>query len=133
MEFYSRYSILMSQQEADLSDKKETCKNVLQRVIQVGLLCRAVQQGRQQLAAGDAFLPLASPQDPDHYKFGRTKIFFRAGQVAYLEKLRLDRLRRACVSIQKRVRGWSQRRKFLRVRAAAVLLQEYVRGKRTIR
>lgn len=37
IEFYSRYSILMSQQEADLSDKKQTCKNVLQRVIQVRL------------------------------------------------------------------------------------------------
>ncbi|XP_011605937.2 unconventional myosin-Vc [Takifugu rubripes] len=105
IEFYSRYSILMSQQEADLSDKKQTCKNVLQRVI----------------------------QDPNQYKFGRTKIFFRAGQVAYLEKLRLDRLRRACVTIQKHVRGWSQRRKFLRLRAAAIILQEYIRGKRTIR
>lgn len=72
-------------------------------------------------------------QDSDQYKFGRTKIFFRAGQVAYLEKLRLDRLRRACVTIQKHFRGWSQRRKFLRMRAAAIILQEYIRGKRTIR
>lgn len=40
IEFYSRYSILMSQQEADLSDKKQTCKNVLQRVIQVRLFHR---------------------------------------------------------------------------------------------
>lgn len=35
IEFYSRYSILMSHQEGDLSDKKQTCKNVLQRLIQV--------------------------------------------------------------------------------------------------
>uniref|UniRef100_A0A3Q3WH83 Uncharacterized protein n=1 Tax=Mola mola TaxID=94237 RepID=A0A3Q3WH83_MOLML len=105
IEFYSRYSILMSQQETDLKDKKQTCKNVLQRVI----------------------------QDPNQYKFGRTKIFFRAGQVAYLEKLRLDRLRRACVTIQKHVRGWSQRSKYLRMREAAIVLQEYIRGKRTIR
>ncbi|TKS73568.1 Unconventional myosin-Vc [Collichthys lucidus] len=105
IEFYSRYSILMSHQEADRSDKKQTCKNVLQRLI----------------------------QDPNQYKFGRTKIFFRAGQVAYLEKLRLDRLRGACVTIQKHVRGWSQRRKYLRMRQAAIILQEYIRGKRTIR
>ncbi|XP_068578524.1 unconventional myosin-Vc isoform X2 [Cebidichthys violaceus] len=104
-EFYSRYSILMSHQEADLNDKKQTCKNVLQRLI----------------------------QDPNQYKFGRTKIFFRAGQVAYLEKLRLDRLRRACVTIQKHVRGWSQRRKYLRMRDAAIILQQYIRGIRTIR
>ncbi|XP_074534428.1 unconventional myosin-Vc [Halichoeres trimaculatus] len=104
-EFYSRYSILMLHLEADLSDKKQTCKNVLQRLI----------------------------QDPEQYKFGRTKIFFRAGQVAYLEKLRLDRLRGACVTIQKHVRGWSQRRKYLRMREAAIILQQYIRGQRTIR
>ena len=38
IEFYSRYSILMSHQEADLSDRKQTCKNVLQRLIQVSCL-----------------------------------------------------------------------------------------------
>ena len=27
-------------------------------------------------------------QDRDKYQFGKTKIFFRAGQVAYLEKVR---------------------------------------------
>uniref|UniRef100_A0A8C2ZY51 Myosin VC n=1 Tax=Cyclopterus lumpus TaxID=8103 RepID=A0A8C2ZY51_CYCLU len=103
-EFYSRYSILMSHQEADLNDKKQTCKDVLQRLI----------------------------QDPNQYKFGRTKIFFRAGQVAYLEKLRLDRLRGACVTIQKHVRGWSQRRKYLRMREgwAALVIQKYWRGYR---
>uniref|UniRef100_A0A665VY25 Myosin VC n=1 Tax=Echeneis naucrates TaxID=173247 RepID=A0A665VY25_ECHNA len=102
IEFYSRYSILMSHQEADSTDKKQTCKNVLQRI-------------------------------PNQFKFGRTKIFFRAGQVAYLEKLRLDRLRGACVTIQKHVRGWSRRRKYLQIREAAIVLQQYIRGKRTVR
>ncbi|KAM9854201.1 unconventional myosin-Vc [Aulostomus maculatus] len=105
IEFYSRYSVLMTHQEAGLSDKKQTCKDVLQRLI----------------------------QDPDQYKFGRTKIFFRAGQVAYLEKLRLDRLRGACITIQKHVRGWSQRRRYLLMREAAIIIQLYVRGKKTVR
>ncbi|KAM3836001.1 unconventional myosin-Vc-like, partial [Diretmus argenteus] len=105
IEFYSRYSILMTLQEGALNDKKQTCKTVLQRLI----------------------------QDSNQYKFGRTKIFFRAGQVAYLEKLRLDRLRGACVVIQKHARGWSQRRKYRRMREAAIVLQEYIRGKRQIR
>ncbi|KPP78078.1 unconventional myosin-Vc-like [Scleropages formosus] len=105
IEFYSRYSILMSQAELGLNDKKQTCKTVLQRLI----------------------------QDSNQYKFGRTKIFFRAGQVAYLEKLRSDRLRGACITIQKHVRGWSQRRKFLQMRAAAIIIQQYVRGSRAIR
>ncbi|XP_054633862.1 unconventional myosin-Vc isoform X2 [Dunckerocampus dactyliophorus] len=104
-EFYSRYSVLMTNQEAGFNDKTQTCKYVLQRLI----------------------------QDPNQYKFGRTKIFLRAGQVAFLEKLRLDRLREACITIQKHVRGWIQRKKYLRLRHAAITIQQYTRGKKMIR
>ncbi|KAM9814851.1 unconventional myosin-Vc isoform X1 [Syngnathus typhle] len=104
-EFYSRYSILMTNEEAGISDKTLACKDVLQRLI----------------------------QDPNQYKFGRTKIFLRAGQVAYLEKLRLDRLRGACITIQKYVRGLIQRRNYQRLRQAAILIQHYIRGKKTVR
>ncbi|XP_070619171.1 unconventional myosin-Vc [Erythrolamprus reginae] len=105
IEFYSRYSILMTQSELSLVDKKYICRMVLQRLI----------------------------QDPSQYQFGRTKIFFRAGQVAYLEKVRSDRLRQACIMVQKNIRGWLQRKKFLRVRQAAVIIQQYFRGQRTVR
>uniref|UniRef100_A0A669P8R8 Myosin VC n=1 Tax=Phasianus colchicus TaxID=9054 RepID=A0A669P8R8_PHACC len=105
IEFFSRYSILMTQQELSFNDKKQICKTVLQRLI----------------------------QDPNQYQFGRTKIFFRAGQVAYLEKLRSDKLRHACIVIQKGVRGWRQRRRFLRVKQAAVTIQQYFRGQRAVR
>uniref|UniRef100_A0A8B9TB41 Myosin VC n=1 Tax=Anas platyrhynchos TaxID=8839 RepID=A0A8B9TB41_ANAPL len=104
IEFFSRYSILMTQQELSLNDKKQICKIVLQRLI----------------------------QDPNQYQFGRTKIFFRAGQVAYLEKLRSDKLRHACIMIQKSVRGWLQRKKFLRIKQAAVTIQQYFRGQQAI-
>uniref|UniRef100_A0A8C0WRI5 Unconventional myosin-Vc n=1 Tax=Castor canadensis TaxID=51338 RepID=A0A8C0WRI5_CASCN len=103
IEFYSRYGILMTQQELSFSDKKEVCKVVLHRLI----------------------------QDSNQYQFGKTKIFFRAGQVAYLEKLRLDKLRQGCIVIQKHVRGWLQRKKFLRERQAALVIQQYFRGQRT--
>ncbi|GAB1294438.1 Myosin VC [Apodemus speciosus] len=104
LEFYSRYGVLMTQQELSLTDKKEVCKVVLHRLI----------------------------QDSNQYQFGRTKIFFRAGQVAYLEKLRLDKLRQDCIMIQKHVRGWLQRRKFLRERRAALTIQQYFRGQQTV-
>ncbi|XP_076847044.1 unconventional myosin-Vc isoform X2 [Brachyhypopomus gauderio] len=105
IEFYSRYSILMSQAELRMEEKKQTCRTVLQRLI----------------------------PDTNQYKFGRTKIFLRAGQVAYLEKLRLDCLRTACITIQKHVRGWRHRRHFLLMRQAAVTIQQYVRGSRQVR
>ncbi|XP_034163176.2 unconventional myosin-Va isoform X2 [Pangasianodon hypophthalmus] len=98
-EFFSRYRVLMKQKDV-LSDMKLTCQNVLAQLI----------------------------QDPDKYQFGRTKIFFRAGQVAYLERLRADKLRLACVQIQKTIRCWLARKKYLRLRRAAVTLQRYTRG-----
>ncbi|XP_055517072.1 unconventional myosin-Vc-like isoform X2 [Leucoraja erinacea] len=104
-EFFGRYRILMSQHDLAINDKKQICKEVLQRLI----------------------------QDPNQFHFGKTKIFFRAGQVAYLEKLRADRLRAASITIQKNYRCWIQRKKFLTLKRAAIILQQYVRGERTIR
>uniref|UniRef100_A0A3B4CZX3 Unconventional myosin-Va n=1 Tax=Pygocentrus nattereri TaxID=42514 RepID=A0A3B4CZX3_PYGNA len=98
-EFFSRYRVLMKQKDV-LPDKKMTCKNVLEKLV----------------------------QDPDKYQFGKTKIFFRAGQVAYLEKLRADKLRAACIRIQKTIRCWLARKKYLRMKHAAITIQRYVRG-----
>lgn len=67
-------------------------------------------------------------QEPDMFQFGKTKIFFRAGQVAYLEKLRADKFRAACIKIQKTVRGWLQRVRYRKIRKSAVTLQRYGRG-----
>ncbi|CAL8243411.1 unnamed protein product [Lota lota] len=98
-EFYSRYRVLMKQKDV-LQDKRLTCRNVLEHLV----------------------------QDQDKYQFGKTKIFFRAGQVAYLEKLRADKLRVACVRIQKTIRCWLARKKFLRQRASAITIQRFTRG-----
>lgn len=67
-------------------------------------------------------------QDQDKYQFGKNKIFFRAGQVAYLEKLRSDKLRVACVRIQKTIRCWLAHKKYLRMRESAITIQRHVRG-----
>ncbi|XP_077375932.1 unconventional myosin-Va isoform X4 [Festucalex cinctus] len=98
-EFFSRYRVLMKQKDV-LPDKKLTCRNVLEKLV----------------------------QDQDKYQFGKTKIFFRAGQVAYLEKLRADKLRAACIRIQKTIRCWLARKKYLRMRDAAITVQRFTRG-----
>ncbi|XP_074466992.1 unconventional myosin-Va isoform X1 [Sebastes fasciatus] len=98
-EFFSRYRVLMKQKDV-LQDKKQTCRIVLERLV----------------------------QDPDKYQFGKTKIFFRAGQVAYLEKLRAEKLRAACIRIQKTIRCWLARKKYLRKRSAAITIQRFTRG-----
>uniref|UniRef100_A0A8C4HTM8 Myosin VAb n=1 Tax=Dicentrarchus labrax TaxID=13489 RepID=A0A8C4HTM8_DICLA len=98
-EFFSRYRVLMKQKDV-LPDRKQTCKSLLEKLI----------------------------QDQDKYQFGKNKIFFRAGQVAYLEKLRSDKLRMACVRIQKTIRCWLARKKYLRMRESAITIQRHVRG-----
>ncbi|MEQ2261762.1 Unconventional myosin-Va [Xenotaenia resolanae] len=98
-EFFGRYRVLMKQKEV-LPDRKQTCKNLLEKLI----------------------------KDQQKYQFGKSKIFFRAGLVAYLEKLRSDKLRSACVSIQKTIRCWLARRKYLRMRESAIIIQKHVRA-----
>ncbi|XP_069043010.1 unconventional myosin-Vb isoform X1 [Lepisosteus oculatus] len=99
-DFFNRYRVLMKKKDATNSDKKAVCRNLLETLI----------------------------KDPDKFQFGKTKIFFRAGQVAYLEKLRADKFRSACIKIQKTVRGWLQRVKYRKIRKSAITLQRYGRG-----
>ena len=49
-------------------------------------------------------------------------------QLAYLENLRSDKLHRSSVMIQKNVKAWLQRRKYLRFRQAAIFVQNRARG-----
>uniref|UniRef100_U3J246 Myosin motor domain-containing protein n=1 Tax=Anas platyrhynchos platyrhynchos TaxID=8840 RepID=U3J246_ANAPP len=83
------------------------------------------QPGR---ASSLVLTPLFCPQDPSKYQCGKSKVFFRAGQVAYLEELRYRRLRAACTLLQQHLRGWLARRRFGRVRAAVLCLQRHARG-----
>uniref|UniRef100_A0A8C2KAV0 Unconventional myosin-Vb n=1 Tax=Cyprinus carpio TaxID=7962 RepID=A0A8C2KAV0_CYPCA len=99
-DFFNRYRVLMTKKDMTIADKKQVCKNLLETLI----------------------------KDPDKFQFGKTKIFFRAGQVAYLEKLRADKFRFACINIQKTVRGWLQRIRYRKIRKSAITLQRYGRG-----
>ncbi|XP_036384291.1 unconventional myosin-Vb isoform X3 [Megalops cyprinoides] len=99
-DFFSRYRVLMKKKDMANADKKVVCRNLLETLI----------------------------KDPDKFQFGKTKIFFRAGQVAYLEKLRADKFRSACIKIQKTVRGWLQRVRYRKIRKSAITLQRYGRG-----
>lgn len=99
-EFFSRYRVLMKKSDMAKADKKLVCKNLLETLI----------------------------KETDMFQFGKTKIFFRAGQVAYLEKLRADKFRSACIKIQKTVRGWLQRVRYRKIRKSAITIQRRGRG-----
>ncbi len=67
-------------------------------------------------------------KDQTKYQFGKTKIFFQAGQVAYLEKLRSAKLRASGIMIQKHIRGWLAKCKYQKMRKSATLIQTYGKG-----
>ncbi|KAF2841566.1 putative myosin MYO2 [Patellaria atrata CBS 101060] len=64
----------------------------------------------------------------DKYQMGLTKIFFRAGMLAYLENLRTTRLNDAAIMIQKNLRAKYWRRVFLEARQSIITFQSAVRG-----
>lgn len=99
-DFLNRYRVLTSSKDIKRSDLKSTCQKILENLV----------------------------REEDKFQFGKTKIFFRAGQVAYLEKLRADKLRACAAMVQKHIRGYLQQRKYQQIRKTAVGIQKYARG-----
>ncbi|XP_037296114.1 unconventional myosin-Va isoform X2 [Manduca sexta] len=99
-DFFHRYRLLCLHKEIDRTNIKATCGRILVKHL----------------------------KDPDKYQFGATKIFFRAGQVAYLEKVRADIQREYCVRVQSCVRRFVARRRYTRLCAALRALQARARG-----
>uniref|UniRef100_A0A8C4R4P1 Methyl-CpG binding domain protein 3b n=1 Tax=Eptatretus burgeri TaxID=7764 RepID=A0A8C4R4P1_EPTBU len=104
-EFYDRYRILLKSIYVVPGNIKLTVQNVLEDLI----------------------------KKPDRFQFGKTKILFRAGEVAFLERLRSECLNAACVTVQRHVRGWLQRRRYINLRRVTINLQCLIRGKRARR
>ncbi|MCJ1247273.1 Myosin type-2 heavy chain 1 [Trapelia coarctata] len=65
----------------------------------------------------------------DKYQLGLTKIFFRAGMLAFLENLRTNRLNECAIMIQKNLRCKYYRRKYLEARESILLFQACTRGR----
>ncbi|KAJ1555436.1 Myosin type-2 heavy chain 1, partial [Cladochytrium tenue] len=68
--------------------------------------------------------------DPDKYQFGLTFVFLRAGQIAIFEHKRTERTTYLMVLGQKNIKRFIQRRRYLRMRAAAIKIQAAFRANR---
>lgn len=64
----------------------------------------------------------------DKYQLGLTKIFFRAGMLAFLENLRTNRLTECAIMLQKNLRARYYRRKYLEARHSILQFQAFSRG-----
>ncbi|KHJ33963.1 putative myosin class v myosin [Erysiphe necator] len=64
----------------------------------------------------------------DKYQLGLTKIFFRAGMLAFLENLRTSRLNDCAIIIQKNLKGRYYRNRYLAARASILKFQSSSRA-----
>jgi myosin-5 len=64
----------------------------------------------------------------DKYQLGLTKIFFRAGMLAFLENLRTNRLNECAIMIQKNLKAKYYRRKYLEARNSIMIFQAVTRA-----
>lgn len=64
----------------------------------------------------------------DKYQLGLTKIFFRAGMLAFLENLRTTRLNDCAILIQKNLKAKYYRKRYLAARNAIVSFQALIRA-----
>ena len=62
------------------------------------------------------------------YQLGRTKVFLKDTHDLYLEQERDRVLTRKILILQRCIRGWYYRRKFLKMRAAAIVIQKNFRA-----
>lgn len=62
------------------------------------------------------------------YQLGHTKVFLKDAHDLYLEQERDRVLTRKILILQRSIRGWVYRRRFLRMKSAAVTVQKYWKG-----
>jgi myosin-5 len=103
-EFAMRYYMLCHSSQWT-SEIREMCQNILKK------------------ALGDI-----SKSKGDKYQLGLTKIFFRAGMLAFLENLRSARLRECAIMIQKNLRAKYYRHRYLDIRASILQFQALTRA-----
>ncbi|CAB4292501.1 unnamed protein product [Prunus armeniaca] len=97
-EFASRFSILAPEVLNGSVDEVAACKKLLQKVNLKG------------------------------YQVGKTKVFLRAGQMAELDAYRSEVLGRSASIIQRKVRSYLCRKKFVLLRLSAIQIQALCRG-----
>ncbi|CAI2032040.1 hypothetical protein SEUBUCD646_0H03520 [Saccharomyces eubayanus] len=108
-EFVLRYYILIPHEEWDLIfQKKETTEDDIISVVKMILE--------------------ATVKDKTKYQIGNTKIFFKAGMLAYLEKLRSNKMHNSIVTIQKKIKAKYYRNQYLKISQAIKIWQSNTKG-----
>ncbi|ORY26880.1 P-loop containing nucleoside triphosphate hydrolase protein [Naematelia encephala] len=100
-EFAERYYMLVNSKEWNSNDDvKRLCSLILEKTL----------------------------KEEDKYQIGLTKIFFRAGMLAFLESLRSKRLNELVTLVQKNVRRRIEYKKYRQLRGSTIKIQAWWKG-----
>ena len=96
------------------------------------MLCHSSQWTSEIRTMAHAILRKAlgdvNHEKQDKYQLGLTKIFFRAGMLAFLENQRANKLNECAIMIQKNLKAKYYRRKYLEARSSVLLFQSLTRA-----
>ncbi|TID30042.1 hypothetical protein CANINC_001411 [Pichia inconspicua] len=67
-------------------------------------------------------------KDQRSHQIGKTKVFFKAGILGLIEKMKSDKHKRSAIIIQKYLRGYPARKQFQEARSSSIKLQSVIRG-----
>jgi len=98
-EFVERYYLLINSKEWAFNDPKAFTLKIVENTI----------------------------KDKDKFQVGLTKVFFRTGMLAYLEKLRSDRLKKCVVFVQKNARRFVYQHRYEEIKKSAIFTQNQIR------
>ncbi|CAG2105109.1 unnamed protein product [Medioppia subpectinata] len=98
------------------SEIRTLCEDIVKIVYEEKVFSKLSGESEQQTQAQQLF------------QFGKTKIFFRSGQVALLERIRSQKLKECAVLLQRMIRGWLVKRRYLKIRFTIMRLQCYGRA-----
>ncbi|OUM56656.1 hypothetical protein PIROE2DRAFT_21595 [Piromyces sp. E2] len=99
-EFIERYYLLINSKDWDFEDPKAFTLKIVSNTI----------------------------KDNDKFQVGLTKIFFRTGMLAYLEKLRSDKLKKCVVFVQKNARRFVYQHRYEELKKSAIFIQNRIRS-----
>ncbi|OLY78766.1 Myosin-2 [Smittium mucronatum] len=110
-----------------------SCAGYPSRLIKPDFLARyniLYPKVRNEKSADSAALVLVKNilKDDSKYQVGITKVFFRAGVLAQLERMRNDLLNTSAVTIQKNIRRYRERKNYVQLRNAAIFIQSTTRS-----
>eukprot|EP00123_Amoebidium_parasiticum_P017439 comp23853_c0_seq2/m.41702 comp23853_c0_seq2/g.41702 ORF comp23853_c0_seq2/g.41702 comp23853_c0_seq2/m.41702 type:complete len:1721 (-) comp23853_c0_seq2:7-5169(-) len=68
-------------------------------------------------------------KDEKMYALGKTLIFFKAGQLGFLDKFARDRMRHIATTIQRHTKGWLARLHYRQMRQSIIIVQALARAR----